>query len=243
MSVNLISIFAGLFILAILIFITLFTIVKSSGSKKKAKEFLMGLYDNLLNLMIDTIAGFDPKNYSSVEEFEATILYTIYDRCWDYVSHELESGFENNEIIKAVFKRIDKDFLIQFIDKIIEEAGISDKIKNKFGCVAISSGEIEKADQEAAEHFADESQYVENSDDVELNPAEPIVPSEEELAALNPQKDDEEEFNPEDESMEVLDDKPEIISVQDKRGRTLYYEVDSSGKKKQVSKAYAESMK
>ena len=243
MSVNLISIFAGLFILAILIFITLFTIVKSSGSKKKAKEFLMGLYDNLLNLMIDTIAGFDPKNYSSVEEFEATILYTIYDRCWDYVSHELESGFENNEIIKAVFKRIDKDFLIQFIDKIIEETGISDKIKNKFGCVAISSGEIEKADQEAAEHFADESQYVENSDDVELNPAEPIVPSEEELAALNPQKDDEEEFNPEDESMEVLDDKPEIISVQDKRGRTLYYEVDSSGKKKQVSKAYAESMK
>ena len=243
MSVNLISIFAGLFILAILIFITLFTIVKSSGSKKKAKEFLMGLYDNLLNLMIDTIAGFDPKNYSSVEEFEATILYTIYDRCWDYVSHELESGFENNEIIKAVFKRIDKDFLIQFIDKIIEEAGISDKIKNKFGCVAISSGEIEKADQEAAEHFADESQYVENSDDVELNPAEPIVPTEEELAALNPQKDDEEEFNPEDESMEVLDDKPEIISVQDKRGRTLYYEVDSSGKKKQVSKAYAESMK
>ena len=144
MSVNLISIFAGLFILAILIFITLFTIVKSSGSKKKAKEFLMGLYDNLLNLMVDTIAGFDPKNYSSVEEFEATILYTIYDRCWDYVSHELESGFENNEIIKAVFKRIDKDFLIQFIDKIIEEAGISDKIKNKFGCVAISSGEIEK---------------------------------------------------------------------------------------------------
>ena len=243
MSVNLISIFAGLFILAILIFITLFTIVKSSGSKKKAKEFLMGLYDNLLNLMVDTIAGFDPKKYSSLEEFEATILYTIYDRCWDYVSHELESGFENNEIIKAVFKRIDKDFLIQFIDKIIEEAGISDKIKNKFGCVAISSGEIEKADQEAAEHFADESQYVENSDDVELNPAEPIVPSEEELAALNPQKDDEEEFNPEDESMEVLDDKPEIISVQDKRGRTLYYEVDSSGKKKQVSKAYAESMK
>ena len=243
MSVNLISIFAGLFILAILIFITLFTIVKSSGSKKKAKEFLMGLYDNLLNLMVDTIAGFDPKNYSSVEEFEATILYTIYDRCWDYVSHELESGFENNEIIKAVFKRIDKDFLIQFIDKIIEEAGISDKIKNKFGCVAISSGEIEKADQEAAEHFADESQYIENSDDVKLNPAEPIVPSEEELAALNPQKDDEEEFNPEDESMEVLDDKPEIISVQDKRGRTLYYEVDSSGKKKQVSKAYAESMK
>ena len=243
MSVNLISIFAGLFILAILIFITLFTIVKSSGSKKKAKEFLMGLYDNLLNLMVDTIAGFDPKKYSSLEEFEATILYTIYDRCWDYVSHELESGFENNEINKAVFKRIDKDFLIQFIDKIIEEAGISDKIKNKFGCVAISSGEIEKADQEAAEHFADESQYVENSDDVELNPAEPIVPSEEELAALNPQKDDEEEFNPEDESMEVLDDKPEIISVQDKRGRTLYYEVDSSGKKKQVSKAYAESMK
>ena len=243
MSVNLISIFAGLFILAILIFITLFTIVKSSGSKKKAKEFLMGLYDNLLNLMVDTIAGFDPKNYSSVEEFEATILYTIYDRCWDYVSHELESGFENNEIIKAVFKRIDKDFLIQFIDKIIEEAGISDKIKNKFGCVAISSGEIEKADQEAAEHFADESQYIENSDDVKLNPAEPIVPSEKELAALNPQKDDEEEFNPEDESMEVLDDKPEIISVQDKRGRTLYYEVDSSGKKKQVSKAYAESMK
>ena len=243
MSVNLISIFAGLFILAILIFITLFTIVKSSGSKKKAKEFLMGLYDNLLNLMVDTIAGFDPKKYSSLEEFEAAILYTIYDRCWDYVSHELESGFENNEIIKAVFKRIDKDFLIKFIDKIIEEAGISDKIKNKFGCVAISSGEIEKADQEAAEHFADESQYVENSDDVELNPAEPIVPSEEELAALNPQKDDEEEFNPEDESMEVLDDKPEIISVQDKRGRTLYYEVDSSGKKKQVSKAYAESMK
>ena len=100
MSVNLISIFAGLFILAILIFIILFTIVKSSGSKKKAKEFLMGLYDNLLNLMVDTIAGFDPKKYSSLEEFEAAILYTIYDRSWDYVSHELEPGFENNEILK-----------------------------------------------------------------------------------------------------------------------------------------------
>ena len=52
---------------------------------------------------------------TTVEEFEAAILYTIYDRSWDYVSHELESGFENNEIIKAVFKRIDKDFLIKFL--------------------------------------------------------------------------------------------------------------------------------
>lgn len=242
MNVNLISVIGGVIILAILIAIILITTVKSSGTTKKAKEFLAGLSDNLLEIVIDTIAGFNPKDYSSAEEFEATILYKIYDRAWDYVSHELESGFENNIIIKAVFNKIDKDFLIKFIDTIIEENNIAEKIRNNFASIVIDSGDIEKADKEAAEQFADDTQYVENSEDVELNPAEPIVPTDEELAALNPQKDDEEEFDPEDESMEVIDDKPEIIKVQDKRGRTLYYEVGPDGKKKQVSKEYANSV-
>ena len=47
--------------------------------------------------------------------------------------------------------------------------------------------------------------------------------------------------NPTD-AMEIITDKPIIVTATDKNGNTLYYEVDSNGKKKRVGKDYAKSL-
>ena len=59
------------------------------------------------------------------------------------------------------------------------------------------------------------------------------------MAAINPQREEEEDFNAEDDSMEIVTDKKEIITAKSKTGHDLYYEVDVDGKKKRVSKEYA----
>ena len=86
-------------------------------------------------------------------------------------------------------------------------------------------------------YYADIS--AETSNDDELAPAEDKAHTEEEIAAINPQREEEEDFDAEDDSMEIVTDKKEIITTKSKTGQDLYYEVDVDGKKKRVSKEYA----
>ena len=123
----------------------------------------------------------------------------------------------------------------------MEQNGITDKIANDFAAYSIEEGSdsIVEEDKKLEEEYSDKDQYIETSNDDELAPAEDKAPTEEEIAAINPQREEEEDFNVEDDSMEIVTDKKEIITAKSKTGQDLYYEVDVDGKKKRVSKEYA----
>ena len=123
----------------------------------------------------------------------------------------------------------------------MEQNGITDKIANDFAAYSIEecSDSIVEEDKKLEEEYSDKDQYIETSNDDELAPAEDKSHTEEEIAAINPQREEEEDFNVEDDSMEIVTDKKEIITAKSKTGQDLYYEVDVDGKKKRVSKEYA----
>ena len=123
----------------------------------------------------------------------------------------------------------------------MEQNGITDKIANDFAAYSIEkcSDSIVEEDKKLEEEYSDKDQYVETSNDDELAPAEDKAHTEEEIAAINPQREEEEDFDAEDDSMEIVTDKKEIITAKSKTGQDLYYEVDVDGKKKRVSKEYA----
>lgn len=233
------GIFGGIILLVIFIFVIAMELRKYSG-KKTAMTFLQELGDEILNIILDTINSASPEKFPTLYDFNTYLINEIYDNVWDFVSKKAESDSTIDSITKAVFKYIDSDILEQFINDIISKNNIDEKIANSFAAYSIENSEsIVEEDKKLEEEYSDDDQYIETSSDDDLAPAENKEPSNEELASLNPEREDEEEFNVEDDSMEIITDKKEIITARSKTGQDLYYEVDANGKKKRVSKEYA----
>ena len=132
--------------------------------------------------------------------------------------------------------------LIPIIDKIVDKYNVSGTISNQYAAARLeNSSNIVEEDNKLAEEYSNPELYNEESNNEELPPAEEVVHTEEEIAAINPQTDNEsEEFDKD--SMEIIDEnKPSIIRTCDKNGNIIYYEVSADGKKKRVKREYAEA--
>lgn len=234
------GILIGLVVLLIFVFVIVMELRKSSD-KKAAVNFLQDLGDEILNVILKTISETSPKDFKSLEDFNNHLVDKIYNRVWDFVSEKATGDNVIDKVTKAVFTYVDGDTLVKFINDIMDQNGITDKIANDFAAYSIEeySDSVVEEDKKLEEEYSDENQYVETSNDDELAPAEDKDPTEEEIAAINPQREEEEDFNAEDDSMEIVTDKKEIITAKSKTGQDLYYEVDVDGKKKRVSKEYA----
>lgn len=239
MSTNLISLLIGCSVIFIIIAIILISVCKNKKSNSIAKSFLDGLSNELLSCIIDIIKKFPVKEYKTYDEFEIDILASIYENTWEYTKAKLEEELGVDNITVKIVKSINQDKVIKFINGLIEKENINALILNTYGSYKIENDNSEEQDKELEEKYSDESQYVESLDTDSLPDKEEEVHTEEEINKLNPQRDEEEKFDVEDDSMEVVVDKPEIISKLDKNGNTLYYEVSSDGKKKRVTKEYA----
>jgi hypothetical protein len=98
----------------------------------------------------------------------------------------------------------------------------------------------DKEDEELQEEYSDQTLYVEDSSEFELPPAEEKEIPPEELAKIIPPVEEEDEtLDLEDDSVELIVDKAEIIKTTDKNGKELYYEIDENGRKNRISKATA----
>jgi hypothetical protein len=98
----------------------------------------------------------------------------------------------------------------------------------------------DKEDDELQEEYSDQSLYVEDASEFELPPAEEKEIPPEELAKIIPPVEEEDEtLDLEDDSVELIVDKAEIIKTTDKNGKELYYEIDENGRKTRISKAVA----
>ena len=105
-----------------------------------------------------------------------------------------------------MLKFLSTDMIEKFILSLIDNHKIVDLIEQRAASKFKSVEEIEAEDAEKVKEFSSDD-YNEEFDEIkDLEPAEEPEPTEEELAQLNPQKDEEEEYNPNDESMEVIDD-------------------------------------
>lgn len=241
-----IGIIGGVLLLLILAAAVFF--VLRSKDKKKAMAFIEGLGAAILDIVLDTITHANPSQEPdyTLGDFEAELIENIYNKVWDYVKKEAEESAEVDVITKTIFKYIDKESVVKFIDKLFEDKDINSKIAQHYSekRVAIEEKAIEE-NEALDKEYSDQTQYSENVDeDKDLAAAEEVVPTEEEKAAINPPKDEEDDkYDPEDDSQELLPDeeaKPAILMTKDKNGNNLYYEILPSGAKKRVSKTYAE---
>lgn len=242
MNQELVTILIGILIAAILVVAGYFSIKKKKQNEEDAEEFLRGLSNEIIGMITIIIGQFDPDIYDSAQDFEIDVLEKIYDITWDYVKNQVSEAYKDNAIVKAVFNILDKEYVLNFVRSIIETNDVKVSIMSAYAYPKISSGIYEEEDKKLSEEYSDQDQYVESSSVEDLEPAKEEVHTEEEIAAINPPTDNEEDYNVEDDSMEIITDKPIIVTATDKNGNTLYYEVDSNGKKKRVGKDYAKSL-
>lgn len=234
------GIIGGCLVLIILA-ITVVVALKKSQDKKAVQKFISGLEDKIFEITLETIKDIDPKQFDSFETFSKTVLNNVYIAVWDYVGYTAEEAVEVNQITKAVFKLIDKETVVKFIDALFESKDIYGAVQDTFLSNKIENmPDVEKEDKELQEEYSNQEMYVENSDDFDLPLVEEKEIPAEELEKLNPpQEEEDENISIEDDSVEIITDKKEIITTKSKNGQTLYYEIDENGKKTRVSKEYA----
>ena len=244
MDGNLVTIIGGIIVLSIIIGLTALMIKrKNNNDTKAAIEFLNGLGDELINIIIRTVKEINPATIESVEEFEIIVLNAIYDNAWDYVLDEINSKLEDNSIFKAIANIVDKDYVIKFIDDLCEKTGLKENIQGEYAAYRLSVNNTEEQEEALTKEYADEEKYyTDEVGDEDLEPAEDTVHSKEEIESLNLQRDEEEDFDISDDSMEIIPEEDEIgkvIVIKDKIGRWCFYELNAEGKKIKISKSEA----
>lgn len=188
----------------------------SGISKDAATKFLEGLADTFYEKIMEIINNIDFSKYNSLVELEAGILNDIYDTVWEYVESQLQEASKSDILTTLALKVLNKDFVNSFVDNIISQYNINEKLEAAWA----EHFEEKTAELEAT---ADESEftgsdYVEEASDTDLAPAQEEEVSEEELAKLNPQTDDGIELDPEtNAAVEVVEDEDDVTV--DKNGR------------------------
>ena len=105
-------------------------------------------------------------------------------------------------------KALDKKNVLAFVDRLISMTDIKDQINTKWSDsfkVKISS--MESEDKELADKFADKTEYVENVDNVVLEPAQEEAPKPDEEVNIIPPTEEEKDYDPEkDETVEYVEE-------------------------------------
>lgn len=207
---KLLTLIGGLVLLVLII--TAIVIRLSSDSYKNGKEsatsFLASLTNTFYNSIIEIINGIDLSSYSTLIEFETDVLSQIYDKMWDFVEGQIAEAAKTDILSAVALKILNKDFLTKFIDDLIEQNQILDKIMDRWNSkIETTSESMVEEDKKLQETFSDSKQYNEESSYNDLPPVEETVIPEEELSKLNPQMDEIQDYDPEtDSSVEVVEE-------------------------------------
>ena len=225
MGDSILTIIGGLLIL-IAVIVVIFVKLKNEPTeedKDQALEFLYGLSDVIYQKVVSIITEFDISKYDSIEELEVDILSDIYDDIWDYVEEEIKS-YDSDDLFTAIaVKVINKEFVTNFVDDLLNQFDISNKINSIWAANFEAKVNLVDTD-ESVDSYKDQSLYVEDLNENNLEPAIIVEPTEEELALLNPPTDEGEGdiYNPEDSSVELIEDNEEELD----------YFFDSKGRKR-----------
>lgn len=231
----------GIIFLALVVLVAILYIKKKYNDKKILNEFFDGISSTLTKTILETLKESKNNQYKSFNEFEEAILGNIYHSTFKYLKSKAEKEFEKDSVMKVVVDNITEDKVKAVVDKIIDSIDGIEILKYNY--VEEITPVMEKEDKALQEKFSNQEEYVEDSETVNEEELDHVYtgeePTEEDLEQLNPQRDEEEEYNEEDSSIEVIKEPQSIITTStDKNGNTLYYEMIGN-KKKRVSKEYA----
>ena len=220
---TLLTLIGGVIVLALIIIAIVIRMKNnpSAADKEAAKKFLEGLEDTFYKKMLDIITNIDFTKYDSVGTMEANIICDIYDTIWDYIQDKTKDLAREDILTALIVKVLDKEFVNDFIDNLVVKYKINDKLEEAWNNnFKTKSNEAVEEDKILQDKFKDPDQYIEDSTTSDLPPVEKTEPTAEELSKLNPPKDEEEEYDPKDESMEIVDDDTYIDDKGRKRNKT-----------------------
>lgn len=236
MSIGLI----GGFILLVILIIAVVFGLKKLTDEKAADKFINDLAEKIFSIVMETIKDESPTKFDEFDDFSNAVIKNVYNAVWDFVSYTAQEELVEDQITKAVFKLLDKQKVVDFLNALFEKKEIDQVIKDAYGSYKIQEMIDDPEDKKLQDEYSDQSLYVENINEFEQPKATKVQIPPEELAKINPPSDDENEvLDLEDDTVELIVDKKEIIKAKDKNGNTLYYEIDEDGKKTRVSKEYA----
>ena len=232
-------------ILILLIIVSIMRYIYNKKGEKKVVKFLDDFQEELLQYIYKKSTLIDCRVYENAESFAKHMLVEIENLSWDFIEKKVEAVSGNSSLSFLLKKYINRDFINHYIRKMIEDNSIVMHLMNIYASSNMSEeviAELENVDQLLDNSFTlgegyENEEYNEEEIDpktYEYEPAQEYVPTEEELAQLNPQLDiDEEDIQLDDDSVEIIEEY--IEEKVNKAGRTMYYLVDENGKKKQIS--------
>ena len=177
----------------------------TEADKLRAEDFLNGLRDHVLASIAEILKDFDYSSYTDFAQLEYDLITKVSDTCNGYIQEELAKSTDilSTMVLKVLQSGMIEEFVRQCMEHMkvdkAAEAVLADKIA-EYQEIAIEM----EAQYKAA--YADPTKYVENPEDIVYEDPTPEVIPEEELNKLNPQRDEEESYNAEDDSMEIVEE-------------------------------------
>lgn len=207
---TLVTVLGGVVVLGLVVLAFYIRLKKnpSTADKQEAEKFLKGLEEVFYNKMIDIVNTTNFIEYHSFVALETDILNKIYDAIWEYTQKEMEEAAKSDILTAMALKALDKKNVLAFVDRLISMTDVKDQINTKWSDsfkVKISS--MESEDKELANKFADKTEYVENADNVILEPAQEEAPKPDEEVNIIPPTEEEKDYDPEkDETVEYVEE-------------------------------------
>ena len=170
----------------------------SNSDKQAAEKFLKGLEDVFYLKMVEIINNTDFLEYHSLISLETDILNKIYDAIWEYTEKEMQKAASEDIITTMVLKVLNKKTVSTFIDRLIIMTDINDIINTKWSdSFKVKISTMESEDKKMADKFADRTEYVEDVENIALEPAKEIVPKPDEKVNIIPPSEEEKDYDPE----------------------------------------------
>ena len=211
-------------IISLVVFIILIGLISFSiyikrraKGKEIAKIFLEGLRDNIYNNMLKVIKKFKYNNYDNLVGIETAVIKEMISSSVEYVQNEIiESPTLTRFAINFLYTT---DTIENFVKIVVNSIDVSKNIEKQLGDKYEEFVKNTIAEEEKYTEEFKNNNYYESDEDVKLEYTENRELTEEEkeeIKNLNPQTDEEESFNKDDDSMEVIDESKYYI---DSRGR------------------------
>lgn len=201
--------------------ITVYSIKESINNKntKIAKEFIKRRSDNIYSKMINKLSNnFNESNADNLLQYKANIKEELIKDIYDYIYSE--TVLYTNLSKGAKKKILDKDFLSEYVNNIIEESDINNIITNKWSSMFEKKVEELSKEEDIAkgvdidgnEIIFEGDDYNEDFDIKDLEAVEPDEIDMDEMSKIIPPSESEEITYKE----ELIDEEETFL---DKKGR------------------------
>lgn len=220
LTICIIILLSAIFIVGIIILIRYLHKKNIEKYKEEANFFLSKFKDILYSKFIDIIHRFNYRTLQNLNDIEIRLIDTMIKEGHKYINSEIEE-LKDSCLSQGALKILDHDFIEKFIDTIIKNIDIFKSVEEKLGDrYKELQDTFSKEDKELNKQYSDESIYYINDKNIKLDSTTSVelvdsdenglslrgykLPSKAEEALLNKPIDEEESYNADDESMEII---------------------------------------